>query len=50
MILDSSLSTRLEGISGYGNYLCFVHLLRNEVIISQVSLDGVESEWLVGRN
>ena len=31
-------------------YLCFVHLSRNEVIISRASLDGVESERLVGRN
>ena len=42
--------TQSEDISGYKNYLCFVHLLKNEVIISQSSLDSVESELLVGCN
>ena len=32
------------------DYLCFVHLSRNEVIISRASLDGVEFERSVGRN
>ena len=31
-------------------YLCFVHLSRNEVIISRASPDGVESEQLIGCN
>ena len=48
--LNSLLSTQLESISGCGNYLCFVYLLKNEVIISQASLDGVEFERLVRRN
>ena len=48
--LDSTLSTQLEGISGCENYLGFVHLSRNEIIISQTSLDSVESEQSVGRN
>ena len=30
--------------------MCFAYLSRNEVIISQVSLDGVESKRSVGRN
>ena len=33
---------QLEGISGYKNYLCFVYLSRNEVIISWAILDSVE--------
>ena len=49
-LLDSSLSTQLEGIFGYGTYLCFVHLSKNEVIISRVSMDGIESKRLVRRN
>ena len=49
-ILDSSLSIQSEGISGYGNYLYFVHLSRNEIIISRASLDSMESEQLVRRN
>ena len=48
--LDSSLSTQLEVIFGYGNYLCFVHLSKNEIIISRVSLDRVEFDWLVRGN
>ena len=32
--LDFSLPMQLEGISGYKNYLYFVHLLRNEFIIT----------------
>ena len=48
--LDSLLPMQSEGISSYGNYLCFVHLSRNEVITSRVSLDGMEFERLVERN
>ena len=48
--LDSLLPTQLEDISGYNNYLCFIHMLKNEVIISQTSLDGMEFERSVGRN
>ena len=33
-----------------GIYLQIVYLLRNEVIISRASLDGVEFELLVGHN
>ena len=49
-VLDSSLSMQLKSIFDYGNYLYFVHLLRDEVIISQTSLNSVEFEQLVGRN
>ena len=48
--LDSLLPMQLEDISGCKNHLYFVHLSRNEIIISQTSLDGVEFERLVGRN
>ena len=48
--LNSSPSTQLESIFGCGNYPCFVYLLKNEVIISWASLDGVESELSVGCN
>ena len=48
--LDSLLPTQSKGISGYRNYLCFVHLLRNEVyhFSSVTGWRGVE--LLVGRN
>ena len=48
--LDSSLSMQSQGIYGYKTYLYFVYLLRNEVIISGVSLDGVEFERSIRRN
>ena len=46
--LNSSFPMQSKGISGYGNYLCFVYLSRNEIIISWASVDGVEFERLVG--
>ena len=49
-LLNFSLSTQLDSISGCGNYLYYAYLLRNKVIISQASLDGVESKQLVGHN
>ena len=39
-----------ECISGCENCLYFVHLLKNEVIISWMLLDGIEFELLVRRN
>ena len=49
-LLNFLLSMQSESIFGCRNYLCFAHLLRNEVIMSQASLDGVESERLVRCN
>ena len=49
-LLDSSLSTQLEGIFGCKNYLYFIHLLRNEVIIFWALLDGIEFELSVEHN
>lgn len=37
-------------ISGYKNYLCFVQLLRNEILIFWAALDGMEFELLVKYN
>ena len=48
--LNSLLPTQSKSISGCGNYLCFVYLLKNEVIISRASLDDVEFERSVGHN
>ena len=39
-----------EDISDCGNYLYFVYLLKNEVIISWASLDDMKFELSVGRN
>ena len=49
-VLNSSLLTKLEGISGYGNYLYFVYLSRNKVIISRALLDGIEFKQSDGHN
>ena len=40
-LFNSLLFTQSEGISGCKNYLCFVHLSRNEIIISRASLCNV---------
>ena len=49
-ILNSSLPIQSESLSGYRNYLCFVHLLRNEIyhFLSVTGWRGIE--FLVGCN